>query len=125
MDVCSGASLFTTTHDLTLLDLGAWVQDTTLCPGQSLALASGDIQGEWSGNGVLGPPWTFDAWESGIGVHTVTFTAFGTAALASSSSIPSVYPAITFAIPSAIAASATSAAINAAVIARLPCRHHG
>ena len=76
-----------TSVTVTLLDLGAWVQDTTLCPGQSLVLASGDIQGEWSGNGVFGPPWTFDAWESGIGVHTVTFTAFGTAACASEAEI--------------------------------------
>ena len=72
---------------VTVLELGAWVQDTVLCPGQILTLASGDIQGEWTGNGVIGPPWVFDASESGTGMHSVTFTAFGTASCASEAEI--------------------------------------
>jgi len=76
-----------TSVTVTVLNLGAWVQDTILCPGQTLALSSGNIAGEWSGNGVIGPPWVFDAGESGVGIHTVTFTAFGTASCSSEAEV--------------------------------------
>ena len=72
---------------VTVLNLGAWVQDTTLCPGQTLSLSAGNIQGEWTGNGVSGPPWVFDAAESGSGVHTIGFAAFGTASCSSETTV--------------------------------------
>lgn len=76
-----------TSVTITVLDLGAWVQDTTLCPGDVLQLGSGSLQGEWTGPGVSGPPWAFDAGDSGPGAHILTFTAFGTAACASDATV--------------------------------------
>lgn len=72
---------------VTVLDLGAWVQDTSICPGAEVPLSTGSISGEWSGTGVIGPPWLFDSGESGQGAHDITFTAFGSASCASTATI--------------------------------------
>ncbi len=85
---------------VSVLNLGAWVADTTLCPGQSLPLTSGDVGGSWSGPGVLSSlPWTFDPDSSGPGLHTLTFLAAGSASCASESTVE----VIDFQVPSAVA----------------------
>lgn len=85
---------------VTVLDLGAFVADTTLCPGETLFLSTGAIAGEWSGPGVLDAlPWTFDADSSGAGLHALTFTASGSAACASET----VIEVVDFNVPSAVA----------------------
>ncbi len=90
----------TSTLVVNVLNLGALVADTTLCPGQTLLLSSGSVAGTWSGPGVLSSqPWTFDPDSSGPGVHTLTFLAAGSASCASESTVE----AIDFQVPSAIA----------------------
>ena len=85
---------------VTVLDLGAFVADTTLCPGETLLLSTGTIAGEWSGPGVLDAlPWTFDADSSGAGLHALTFTASGSAACA----WETVIEVVDFNVPFAVA----------------------
>lgn len=62
---------------VTVIDLGAWMVDTVLCPGDVLPLSTGSIAGAWEGPGISGPPWTFHADSSGAGTHTVTFQTAG------------------------------------------------
>lgn len=77
-----------TTVDITVIDLGAWVEDTTLCPDEVLLLPSSDIAGQWTGAGVsTDPPWFFDASESGAGIHLLEFTATGSAACSSTTEV--------------------------------------
>ena len=76
-----------TSVTVTVLNLGAWVADTTLCPGTTLALSSADIQGSWSGNGVSGPAWTFAANDAGPGIHELTFSATGTASCSATTTV--------------------------------------
>ena len=71
----------TGTKTVTVLDLGAFMADTTLRPGETLLLSTGTIA--VMGPGVLDAlPWTFDADSSGAGLHALTFTASGSAACA-------------------------------------------
>lgn len=75
------------TAAITVIDLGAWTADTTLCPGQTLDLSTGPVAGEWAGPGVSGPPWVFFADSSGPGNHSLSFSTFGSAGCNSTTAI--------------------------------------
>lgn len=70
-----------------VIDLGAWVADTVLCPGDVLILSTGPVQGNWTGPGVTGPPWAFHADSSGAGQHEITFLTTGGGGCSSTSTI--------------------------------------
>lgn len=77
-----------TTVEITVIDLGAWVTDTTLCPGETLLLSGSEIAGQWTGPGVsAGAPWVFDSDNSGAGIHVVEFTATGSTACTSTTEV--------------------------------------
>ena len=90
---------------VTVIELGAWTGDTALCPGQTLDLSNGPIAGEWSGQGVSGPPWMFYADSSGSGIHDLVFSADGSAGCSSSTSIE----VVDFVIPQNLATCPESA----------------
>ena len=78
----------TTGVEITVINLGAWTSDTTLCPGESLLLPSAAIAGQWTGPGVSSEsPWVFDSDESGGGTHLLEFTATGSTACSSTTEV--------------------------------------
>ena len=89
-----------TSVTVVVLNLGATVPDTAICPGETLLLSAGTVAGTWSGPGVLSTlPWTFDPDSSGPGLHTLTFLANGTAACASETEVD----VVDFQVPGAVA----------------------
>ena len=73
---------------ITVIEFGAWISDTALCPGTTLPLPQPEIEGLWSGPGVSqNAPFSFHADSIGPGIHQIQFTTGGSNACASTTLI--------------------------------------